>query len=270
MERCLIAGRRFSFYRREFAKITIMTGKSIWIAIIASLLGFVAGFLFANTLNRSELTAKQAVNDEPKTAQNSNAPATSALSLTSEEIQKKIASADENPQDFTFQKNLGMSLYRYAAIKQDAGILPDALRIMERALAMEPADRDLQIGIGNAYFDKGYFNKENKSLVKSREFYHKALAVKPTDADVRADLALTFFLHDPPDLTTAVAEFDRALTNNPKHERALQFLTQTLINQKELTKAAATLEKLKQVNPSNTSIGELASLLAGVEQIPSK
>jgi tetratricopeptide (TPR) repeat protein len=247
-----------------------MTSKSIWIAIIASVLSFVAGFLFANSLNRSELTAKQSVNEAPKSGQNSNAPATSELSLTSEEIQKKIASADENLGNFTFQKNLGMSLYRYAAIKQDAGLLPDALRIMERALAMEPADRDLQIGIGNAYFDKGYFNKDNDSLLKSREFYRRALAVKPTDADVRADLALTFFLHDPSDLTTAVAEFEKALASNPKHERALQFLTQTLIKQNEPAKAAATLEKLKQANPSNTAIGELTSLLAGVEQIPSK
>lgn len=247
-----------------------MTGRSFWIAIIASVLSFVAGFLFANTLNRNELTAKQAVNDAPKSGQNSNDPAKSELSLTSEEIQKKIASADENPGDFTFQKNLGMSLYRYAAIKQDAAILPDALRIMERALAMEPADRDLQIGIGNAYFDKGYFNKDNGSLVKSREFYRKALASKPSDADVRADLALTFFLYEPPDFAAAVAEFEKALSNNPKHERALQFLTQTLIKQNEPGKAAATLEKLKQVNPSNTSIGELSSLLTGTAQGPSK
>jgi tetratricopeptide (TPR) repeat protein len=247
-----------------------MTSRSIWIAIIASVLSFVAGFLFANTLNRRELTANQAGTEAPKTVQNSNVSDPAELTLTSEEIQKKIASADENPGNFTFQKNLGMSLYRYAAIKEDAALLPDALRIMERALAMQPADRDLQIGIGNAYFDKGYFNKDNDSLVKSREFYRKALTSKPTDADVRADLALTFFLHEPSDLETAVTEFEKALASDPKHERALQFLTQTLIKQNELAKAAATLEKLKQANPSNTAIGELTSLLAGVEQIPSK
>lgn len=247
-----------------------MTSRSIWLAIIASVLSFVAGFLFANTLNRRELTANPAATDAPKVVQNSSVSAPAELTLTSDEIQKRIAEADKNPGNFTFQKNLGMSLYRYAAMKQDANLLPDALRILERALALEPADRDLQIGVGNAYFDKGYFNKDNASLIKSREFYNKALASKPTDADVRADLALTFFLHDPPDLMTAVAEFEKALDSDPKHERGLQFLTQTLIKQNEPAKAAATLEKLKQVNPSNTSIGELTSLLAGVAQGPSK
>ncbi len=241
-----------------------MTSRSIWIAIISSVLSFVAGFMFANTLNRSELGAKQAGTEATKSGQNTSGP--SELSLTNDEIQKKIAEADASPANFAFQKNLGMSLYRYAALKQDANILPDALRIMERALAIEPADRDLQIGIGNAYFDKGYFNKENDSLVKAREFYGKALATKPADADVRTDLALTYFLHEPPDLKTAVAEFEKSLTSNPRQERALQYLTQTLIKQNETAKAAATLEKLKQLNPSNTSINELSSLLANLSQ----
>ena len=247
-----------------------MTSRSIWIAIIASVLGFVAGFMFANTLNRSELAAKPDGSDEPKTVQNSNTSGSADLTLTNEEIQKKIAEADKNPGNFTFQKNLGMSLYRYSAMKQDASILPDALRIMERALALEPADRDLQIGVGNAYFDKGYFDKDNASLIKSREFYGKALASKPADADVRADLALTFFLHEPPDLATAVVEFHKSLASNPKHERALQYLTQTFIKQNDAVKAAATLEKLKQVNPSNSGIDELSSLLANISQGSSK
>lgn len=247
-----------------------MTSRSIWIAIIASVLSFAAGFLFANSLNRRELTANPTASETPKAAQNSNASAPAELTLTNDEIQKKVAEADKNSGNFTFQKNLGMSLYRYAAMKQDANLLPDALRILERALAMEPADRDLQIGVGNAYFDKGYFNKDNASLIKSREFYNKALVSRPTDADVRVDLALTYFLHEPSDLTTAVAEFEKALMSNPKHERGLQFLTQTLIKQNNTAKAAATLERLRQVNPSNTSIGELTALLNGIDQSPSK
>ncbi len=241
-----------------------MTSRPISIAIIFSVLGFVAGFLFANTLNRRELTANPAGSDAQKAVQNSDVSAPADLNLTSEEIQKKIAEADKNPGNFAFQKNLGMSLYRYAAIKQDATLLPDALRILERALALQPSDRDLQIGIGNAYFDKGYFNKDNASLIRSREFYNKALASKPTDADVRADLALTFFLHDPPDLEKAVTEFEKALASDSKHERALQFLTQTLVKQNKAAKAAATLEKLRQVNPSNSSIPELESMLSAI------
>lgn len=243
-----------------------MTSRSLLISIIASVLSFVAGFLFANALNRSELTANRAESEALKSGQNSNNSGSEELTLTDEEIKKKIAAADENPRNFTFQKNLGLSLYRYAALKQDASLLPEALRIMERALGMEPADRDLQIGMGNAYFDKGYFHKDNDSLLKAREFYRKALIKIPNDADVRTDLARTYFLQQPPDLATAVAEFEKGLETNPKNERALQFLTQTLIKQNEVSKAAATLEKLKRVNPSNTAIDELSSLLTGASQ----
>ena len=235
-----------------------MTGRTIWIAIIASVLSFVGGFMLANTLNRNQ----PAPGEAPKAAQNPNSPASSELSLTNEEIQRKVEEADKNPGNFTFQKNLGLSLYRYAALKQDANLLPDALRIMERALALEPTDRDLQIGIGNGYFDKGYFNKDNEGYVKAREYYRKALEKMSTDTDVRVDLALSYFLIDPPDYATAAAEFEKGLEANSKHERALQFLTQTYISQNQIDKAAATLERLKQAHPSSASIPELSTMLA--------
>ena len=230
--------------------------------IIASVLSFTAGFFLANTLNRNQLTANPSGGEALKSTQSANNPASAELSLTSEEIQKKIAEADKNPGNFTFQKNLGLALYRYAAMKQDANLLPDAVRIMERALAIEPADRDLQIRIGNAYFDKGYLNKNNDGFVKSREFYGKALAKMPTDTDVRTDLALTYFLFDPPDLAAAAAELQKGLEAQPKHERALQFLTQTYIKQNEPVKAAATLARLKQAHPSSPSIAELSTMLS--------
>ena len=87
-------------------------------------------------------------------------------------------------------------------MKQDPKLLPDAIRVMERGLALGPNDRDLQIGIGNGYFDVGYFNKDNASFVKAREYYRKALEKMPTDTDVRVDLALSYFLLDPPDYKT--------------------------------------------------------------------
>lgn len=247
-----------------------MTSRFIWIVIGASMLSFAAGFFVANTLNRRELSLEQPKSASLATVQNSNSKGSTELTLTTVEIQSKIAEADANPSDFKFQKNLGMSLYRYAAMKQDSNLLPEALRIMERALAIQPADRDLQIGVGNAYFDKGYFNKDNESLAKSRDFYREALVRMPTDTDVRADLALTYFLYEPPDLAMAVTEFEKGLEANPKHERALQFLTQTYIKQNDAMKAAATLEMLKLANSSNTAIAELSTSLAGISQGSSK
>lgn len=227
------------------------------VAAGACLAGFVAGFFFANSLNRSEL-ARSAALDQPVQA---NAPAQvpGGPLLTAEEIRERVAAADRSPTDFTFQRNLGLSLYRYASLRQDASILPDAIRIMQRALDLDPADRDLIIGLGNAHYDVGYFNKDNKSFEKAREFYAKALTRVPGDLDVRTDLALSYFLQEPADLERAVAEFEKGLAINPNHERSLQFLTQTYVKKNDLSKAVETLDRLKAVNPGHTSIGELTA-----------
>lgn len=236
-----------------------MTKQSVLIAVSACLIGFVGGFMFANTLNRRQVQPAPGAAEQPAVQ---NSPAANSTTLTPEEIKSRVEMADRNPNDFTFQKGLGLSLYRYASVKQDAAILPDAIRIMQRALDLDPADRDLQIGLGNAHFDVGYFNKENASFERAREFYNKALARVPGDTDVRTDLALTYFLQNPPDLDTAVKEFEKGLEANPKHERSLQFLTQTYVKQNNAAKANETLERLKAANPDNSAIGELASMIA--------
>lgn len=234
---------------------------------MACLAGFVGGFFFANSLNRSGLTTKPF--DIP-IAEQSPTPSQTGAALTPEEIKAKVASSDQNPNDFNYQKSLGMSLYRYASLKQDASILPDAIRIMQRALDLDPEDRDLVIGLGNAHFDVGYFEKKNPAFETARGFYNKALTRVPTDVDVRTDLALTYFLQEPPDLKTAVLEFDKGLAINPRHERSLQFLVQTYVKQNEIVKASETLDRLKAANPSNPAIGELMTMIAGGAPQPAR
>lgn len=242
-----------------------MDKRSILIAIAAGLAGFIAGFMFANSVNRNAMMTAAPTTGLPQTSQPAQSVDPARDLLTPDEIKARIAQADQIPKDFSFQKNLGISLYRYASLKQDPSILPESIRIMQRALDLDPADRDLVVALGNAHFDVGYFNKDNAAFVRSREFYNKALARIPSDTDVRADLALTYFLQEPPDLTIAVAEFERGLAANPKHERALQFLTQTYVKRGELGKATETLNRLRSANPSNTGIPELEAMIASGE-----
>lgn len=232
------------------------------IAIAACLIGFVGGFMFANTLNRREMTAQPPPIQQPSGASASGDGSPASNTLTPDEIKARVEMADKNPEDFKFQKSLGLSLYRYASLKQDASLLPDAIRIMQRALDLDSADRDLQIGLGNAHFDVGYFNKDNASFERARDFYNNALDRVPTDTDVRTDLALTYFLQNPPDLDTAVKEFEKGLEANPKHERSLQFLVQTYVKKDDTAGANEALERLKSVNPNNPAIGELTSMIA--------
>ncbi len=240
-----------------------MSKNTTLVAIIAGIVGLVAGFMLANSLNRSELASRTLAAPTATPAAMASDPGAGAPTLTPDEIKAKIESADRNPTDFSFQKGLGLSLYRYASLKQDAALLPDTIRIMQRALNLDSADRDLLIGLGNAHFDVGYFNKDNQSFERSREFYNKALARVPADADVRTDLALTYYLQQPPDLDRAVAEFEKGLEVNPKHERSLQFLVQTYAKKNDTAKATAALERLRAVNPANPALTELASIASG-------
>jgi len=240
-----------------------MNGRTLLIAAGAALVGLIAGFLIANSINRSELSALRAEADRARSAPGNSQLATSTSStLTDEEIEATIARADQNPKDFDVQRNIGGAIYRYGAMKQDEKLIKRAIGILDRAQSLRPDDFDVILALGNAHFDIGYFNKENESLLKAREFYTKALSAKPENVDIQTDLALTYFLQTPPDYDNAVAEFRRALDRNPKHEKALQWLVQALIKQNKSDQASQYLERLRAVNPNNESIGELTSMLA--------
>ena len=236
-----------------------MTKQTVLIAIIAALAGFIGGFMLANTLNRGD--ARAVALPQGASTPNLTDP-NQGTTLSPEEIRSRVAAADADPKNFSYQKNLGLSLYQYASLKQDPAILPEAIRIMQRALDLDPEDRDLQIGLGNAHFDVGFFEKNNAAFERSRVFYNKALERLPNDVDVRADLALTYFLQSPPDLKTAVTEFEKGLSIDPKHQRALQFLIQTYVKQGDRAKASQTLERLRAANPSNPAINELTAMIA--------
>ncbi|MEO8648028.1 MAG: tetratricopeptide repeat protein [Acidobacteriota bacterium] len=238
-----------------------MNKKSAAITVIAVILSFVGGFLLANAVNRSELTSLRTENDRLKSTDGDSTNS----ELTVDEIDQKVAEADSKPDDQNYQRTLGLALYRYGSMKQNTDILTRSARLLERASTLKKDDRDAVVGLGNAYFDIGYFAKDNESLKKARVAYERALALKGDDASVISDLALTYFLEDPPDLSTAEELFHKALKIDPKHERALQFLVQTLVKEGKKTDAARYLSELKLVNSSNDAIPELSSMVADSE-----
>lgn len=107
--------------------------------------------------------------------QTTGSPAAAPDELTPEEISAKLAEADQNASNFQFQKDLGIALYRYSAIKNDQRVLSEAARILERANALRADDVDVLVNLGNAYFDVGYVKKELASFEKARSFTPKLL-----------------------------------------------------------------------------------------------
>jgi hypothetical protein len=137
-----------------------MDSRSLVIAIIAAAAGLVAGFLFSNSINRNEISTLRSENELLK-SDPAAAAKRSETELTSQEIQATIQRADASPDDFQTQRNVGVAIYRYAVMKQDPDLLQQSIRIMERAIAIRPDDYDVNLTLGNAYFDVGYFNKNN-------------------------------------------------------------------------------------------------------------
>lgn len=228
--------------------------------VVAAIGGFVAGFWFANSVNRSAVTTS--TSSAPMTNANSaaaNEPSDS--SLTETEIRTKISEADQNPNNLAFQRDLGVSLYRYAAMKQDVGLLTESVRILQRANDLKAGDFDVIVALGNAHFDIGFYRKDAASFQKARDIYGQALKIKPDEPDVTTDLGLTYFLQEPPDNAKAQKELEKVSSANPDHDRSLQFLVRTYLKQNKTADAEKALAKLKTANPNNSTISELTSLI---------
>lgn len=181
--------------------------------------------------------------------------------LSAEEIKARIAEADGNPGNVKFNRDLAIALYRYGAVKKDVPILSESIRLLGRVQTSDQKDIDVQVTLGHAHFDIATFGKEPARFKTARDIYTKVLELKPRDADVITDIALTHFLEEPPNLNAAAAEFQKALAISPKNERALQFYIQTLWQAGKGNEAAKGLANLKEVNSSNPAIRELESML---------
>ena len=238
-----------------------MNKKALIISIIAVLISFVAGFFIANAFNRKEINDLQAEVGRWKNVQKNTPEPDSKTPLTDDEIREAIAKADAKPEDLELQKNIALAIYGYTNSQQDTTWLPEIDRLLVRAYEKNPKDYTLIVTLANIYFDVSQSRDDPESLKKSREFYQKALEIKPNDTDVRSDLGLTYLLANPPENEKAVTEFNKALKINPKHEKALQNMAQAMIAAGKTKEAEDFINKLKEVNPKNEAIAELTSQL---------
>jgi tetratricopeptide (TPR) repeat protein len=236
-----------------------MQVKTSLFALAGIAVGFLIGFVLANSINRTEINQLRGELEDARKAARTSTNGSSANDLTDEEIRSKIAEADRDPTNVSYQKNLGLALYKYGSIKNDAQLMSEAARLLERALKLAPADMETTIGLGNAWFDIGYLNKDNDSLKKARSYYEAATARQPRDANLKTDLAMTYFLEEPPNDQKATEEFKQALDSDPKNQKALQFIVQSLARQGDKASAAKYLDRLKEAYPSDESINSLSS-----------
>lgn len=233
-----------------------MNKNIIWLSLIAVIISFIGGFLLANALNRSEINQLRS-RENPSEPEKTTAQSSGDSTLSDEEIKKRISEADQNPDNFAFQKGLGLALYQYAGMKQDGDLLGEVRRILERAYQNNPNDYEVMIALGNTYFDYGLIKKDNESFINSRKYYLELLKINPRNSDVRTSLGLTYFLAEPPETDLAVAEFEKTLKENPNHEKALRAISQALIKQNKVAEAQKYISQLQKINPQNPFLSEL-------------
>lgn len=240
-----------------------MSNKNFWLTLVGMAVCFAGGFLLANSLNRNEIAALQA---QQRTAPgNTNPAATPAGAepeLSDAEIKQKIAEADKDPNNVGFQKDLGIALYRYGIAKQNPTLIEEAVRLLKRADEKSPKDFETVVTIGNALFDIAAMRNDKAGYKPARDYYQRALEIRPGDTEVMADFGSTYLLGEPMEIEKAQTELTKALAISATNERALQFLTQVYIKKGNKAEAEKTFAKLKSVNPSSPMIKELTNQIA--------
>lgn len=244
-----------------------MDKNTVLYVIAALLLGFIGGFLLANSMNRSEISALRAQSVQSAAANTNLATAAnnSEPSLTDDEIQAKLAAADRDPSNFTYQKNLGTALYKYASMKDTPNLLPDVVRLLERADSLNDKDLDVIVTLGDAHFDLGFQKKDTTEFEKARETYARALAIRPDDPEVQTDNAISWFVQPSPDYQKAAAALEKVIAANPKHTRSMQFLAQVYIQQGKKADAQKLVDRIKAIDPANNAIPDLNKQLAAAQ-----
>jgi tetratricopeptide (TPR) repeat protein len=232
-----------------------MNKENVLFSIVGVLLGFIVGFIFANTANRAGL-APQAAGAGVTQQTEGLPPGHPAVDpsqmrpkVDEATLSAALKLADEQADNFAAQTNA-------AGLLTQAGRYDDAVRYYTRANQSKPDDYETLVALGNTLFDA-------EKLAEAEKWYAAALARNPKDVNVRTDLGLTFLLREPAQYDRAVAEFKRSLEVEPSHPQTLQNLTVAYTRKGDLAAAEATLAKLKAAAPQSPALEQLRS---GIEQ----
>jgi tetratricopeptide (TPR) repeat protein len=242
-----------------------MNAKTFWLAILGIIISFFGGFYLANSLNGNELLKLQAENEQLKKGLAAGPQNDADNTLSEEEIRQRISEADGNPDKIDFQRNLGLALLNYGILKQNPDLISESARLLQRAYDSNSKDFDVVVALGTAFYDIASMRREEAGFRKARDYYAKALELKPDNATVRADYGSTYVFVKPPDFEKASAELQKSLQQDPKNQRALLLMTQTLIKQNNPAEAEKYLARLKEINPQTPTIAELTSQMAKEE-----
>ncbi|HEX7312828.1 MAG TPA: tetratricopeptide repeat protein [Pyrinomonadaceae bacterium] len=232
-----------------------MNKENVLFSIVGVLVGFIAGFVFANTANRAGLAPQGAAGVAAQQVQGlpeghpAIDPSRMQPQVDEAALSAAVKLADEQADNFAAQTNA-------AGLSVQAGRYAAAVKFYTRANKLKPEDYETLVSLGNTLFDA-------EKLDEAEQWYAAALKQNPTDVNVRTDLGLTFLLREQPQYERAIAEFKRSLEVEPAHPQTLQNLTVAYTRNGDLAAAEATFAKLKAAAPQSPALEQLR---AGIDK----
>jgi tetratricopeptide (TPR) repeat protein len=236
-----------------------MTRENFLFAIIGLLVGVIAGFTVANTINQrasvrpasiaeNGMQSEQSQQDRP--AMPSNAVGGQQQGGALPEVQQAIQRAKNEPNNFDAQMEA-------ASLFSEINRYDDAIQYLTQANKLKPDNYEAIVALGNLNFDAHNYDA-------SQKWYEQALAKKADDINVRTDYGLSLMFGSKADYDRAIAEFQKSLQKDPNHQPTLQNMVVALSQKGDAAGAESTLHRLEQVNPQNPALPQLKARLQGI------
>ena len=130
------------------------------------------------------------------------------------------------------------------------------VRAYKAALAKNPSDLEANIGLGNLEFDSGQWEK-------AIDYYTRALAIDPRNADVRVDRAIAYHSSGQNDL--AKKELLRVTREKPDHKNAWLNLGIVMRETGDLPGAAGAWERYLKLDPNGEHAADIRRELANLK-----
>jgi tetratricopeptide (TPR) repeat protein len=219
-----------------------MNRDNLLFSIIGVLFGYVVAFTFVVYFNQSQ-PVPRAASSTGGTLAGEGVPADSALPTNEVKERQRLQSAAQTAAQTAREDSKNFDA-QWTAAEASLGAedFEGAIDFLTRANQLRPDDYKTLVRLGHANFAAKRFDTAER-------WFRAALAKKPDDGDVRSELALTFFMREPPQPEKAVAELRRGLEQNPDHLPTLHNLALMLMQTRDYEAAAATLDRLEEVNP---------------------
>jgi tetratricopeptide (TPR) repeat protein len=156
------------------------------------------------------------------------------------------------PSDSGLTASLKSVRVSYAAELLDQKKYEDAIGFYKELIKGDPANSDLHLGLADAYFKRATDNKGDAAKPDYKlagESYAKAASLKPADADLPFNAALSY--QNGGDWALAEAQWRACLKLRPADVDAISALGQTLSEQQKYADALKVLQAGVQQFPQN-------------------